>query len=62
MQRDFSPVQPKQVWSTDITHIVTDEDWLYLVMFIDLISRQVVSWSLKPHMRLDLMADALRIA
>ncbi|WP_155402872.1 DDE-type integrase/transposase/recombinase, partial [Ralstonia solanacearum] len=38
-----------QVWSSDITYIATDEGWLYLSVFIDLFSRQVVGWSLKPH-------------
>ncbi len=62
LQRDFSPAQPDQVWSTDITYIATDEGWLYLTVFIDLFSRQVVGWSLKPHMRTELVADALRMA
>ena len=62
LQRDFSPAQPNQVWSTDITYIATDEGWLYLTAFIDLFSRQVVGWSLKPQMRTELVADALRMA
>ncbi|CAH0447576.1 IS3 family transposase ISBxe1 [Ralstonia syzygii subsp. syzygii] len=62
LQRDFSPAQPDQVWSTDITYIATDEGWLYLTVFIDLFSRQVVGWSLKPHMRTKLVANALRMA
>ena len=51
LQRDFSPAAPDRVWSSDITYIATDEGWLYLAVVIDLFSRQVVGWSMKPHMR-----------
>jgi transposase InsO family protein len=43
-------------------YIATDEGWLYLAVAIDLFSRQVVGWSMKPHMRTDLVSDALRMA
>jgi transposase InsO family protein len=62
LQRDFSPARPDQVWSTDITSIWTDEGWLYLTVILDLFSRQVVGWSMKPHMRTELISDALRMA
>ncbi len=42
--------------------MATDEGWLYLVAVIDLFSRQVVGWSLKPHMRREMVIDALRMA
>jgi putative transposase len=51
LQRDFSPAEPDRVWSSDITYIATDEGWLYLAVVIDLFSRQIVGWSMKPHMR-----------
>jgi transposase InsO family protein len=62
LQRDFSPAAPDRVWSSDITYIATDEGWLYLAVVIDLFSRQVVGWSMKPHMRTELVSDALRMA
>ncbi|MCC8406025.1 IS3 family transposase [Paraburkholderia sp. MMS20-SJTN17] len=62
LQRDFSPTKPDQVWTTDITYLWTDEGWLYLTVILDLFSRQVVGWSLKPHMRTELVSDALRMA
>lgn len=46
-------------WVTDITHIRTHEGWLYLSVVIDLFSRQVVGWSMKPRMTTDLALDAL---
>jgi len=62
LARDFSPAMPNAVWTSDITYIATDEGWLYLAAIVDLFSRQVVGWSMKPHMRQDLVADALRMA
>ena len=40
----------------------TDEGWLYLAAVIDLFSRQVVGWSLQPHMQAGLVKDALAMA
>lgn len=60
--REFSPAAPDRVWTSDITYVATDEGWLYLVAVIDLFSRQVVGWSMKPHMRREMVIDALRMA
>ena len=62
LARDFSPAAPDRVWSGDITYIATDEGWLYLAAVIDLFSRQVVGWSMQPHMQASLVTDALRMA
>jgi transposase InsO family protein len=62
LQRDFSPAAPNQVWTSDITYVATAEGWLYLVVIIDLFSRQVVGWSMQPHMKAELVTDALRMA
>jgi putative transposase len=62
LDRQFMPSAPNQVWTSDITYVATDEGWLYLAVVIDLFSRQVVGWSMKPHMKKDLVIDALRMA
>jgi len=62
LDRNFQPEQPNAVWSGDITYIPTDEGWLYLAAVIDLHSRQVVGWSMAPHMQTSLVTDALRMA
>ncbi len=62
LERDFHPSTPDRVWSGDITYIATDEGWLYLAAVIDLFSRQVVGWSMQPHMQASLVTDALRMA
>lgn len=62
LNREFSPAAPDRVWTSDITYVATDEGWLYLVAVIDLFSRQVVGWSMKAHMRREMVIDALRMA
>jgi putative transposase len=62
LDRNFQPEQPNTVWASDITYIPTDEGWLYLAAVIDLYRRQVVGWSMQPHMQTSLVADALRMA
>jgi len=60
--RNFKPEEPNRVWTSDITYIATDEGWLYLAAVIDLHSRMVVGWSMQPHMRTELVSNALRMA
>lgn len=62
VQRRFTPAAPNIVWSGDITYLPTDEGWLYLAAVLELHSRQVVGWSLQPHMHSALVKDALLMA
>ncbi|WP_152486783.1 IS3 family transposase [Halopseudomonas pelagia] len=62
LDRQFEVSAPNVAWVTDITYIRTYEGWLYLSVVIDLFSRQVVGWSMKPRMTSDLALDALLAA
>ncbi len=62
LDRQFNPAQPNQAWATDITYIRTHEGWLYLAVVIDLFSRLVVGWSMKPMITKELVLDALLMA
>jgi putative transposase len=42
--------------------IPTSAGWLHLAVVIDLCSRRIVGWSLKDHLRSDLVLDALHQA
>ena len=59
LDRQFTVNQADQVWVTDITYIRTYQGWLYLAVVIDLYSRMVVGWSMKPSMHRDIVLDAL---
>ncbi len=53
------PQEPNRVWAGDITFIPTSSGWLYLAVVLDLGSRRIVGWSLAPHLRSDLVLEAL---
>lgn len=62
LERNFAPAAPNQAWSADLTYIWTDEGWLYLAVVLDLFNREVIGWSIKPHMTADIVIDALTMA
>jgi putative transposase len=62
LNREFTVDAPDRAWVTDITYIRTWQGWLYLAVVIDLHSRKVVGWSMKPTMARDLVIDALMMA
>ncbi|WP_312352181.1 IS3 family transposase [Pseudomonas sp.] len=59
LARQFKVSEPNKVWVTDITYIRTYEGWLYLAVVLDLFSRQVIGWSMKPRMCSDAMLMAV---
>ena len=62
VNREFSVASPDCVWVTDITYIRTWQGWLYLAVVLDLHSRAVVGWSMKPTIAKELVLDALMMA
>ena len=62
LQRDFCPAGPNRVWASDITYLRTRTGWMYLAVVIDLYSRRVVGWALRPRMKASLVCDAFDIA
>jgi putative transposase len=60
--RDFVAGRPNRVWLADITYVPTREGFLYLAFILDTYSRKVVGWSMAPHMRTELVVDALEMA
>jgi len=62
LDRQFEPEAPDSVWATDITYIPTGKGWLYLAVVLDLYSRKVVGWSMRPYLDRRLVVDALGMA
>lgn len=62
LEQQFTTEVPDQAWVTDLTYIRTYEGWLYLAVVLDLYSRAVVGWSMKPGMATELVLDALLMA
>jgi putative transposase len=60
--RDFSAEAPNRLWVADLSYLRCWEGVVYFAFVIDAFSRKVVGWQLAPHMRTDLVLDALRMA
>ena len=59
LQRRFTVSRPNEAWVTDITYIRTWQGWLYLAVVMDLFSRKVVGWAVKPTIHRELVLEAM---
>lgn len=59
LKQQFTVNTPDKAWVTDITYIRTYEGWLYLAAVMDLYSRKVIGWSMKPSLSKEIVLDAL---
>ncbi len=62
VERDFTATRPGVKFVGDITYIHTWAGFIYLATVIDCYSKKVVGWSIKDHMRTELVTDALNNA
>ena len=62
VQRDFTASTLDEKWCGDITYVQVGAAWLYVACVIDIRSRRVLGWSMAPHMRAELVIDALQAA
>lgn len=62
LKRNFSAAAPNKVWVGDITYIWTHEGWMYLATVIDVFSRRIVGWAMRPYLSQALAIEALRRA
>ena len=62
VNRDFSAEGPNQLWVADITYVPTWAGWLHLAVVLDAWSRRIVGWAMAPHLRAELVEDALAMA
>jgi putative transposase len=62
LKRQFTAPRPNVAWVTDITYIRTWEGWLYLAVVMDLFSRRIIGWAMRPTIHRELVLDALLMA
>jgi putative transposase len=62
LQQVFHAPAPNRVWTGDITAIPTAEGWLYLAVLLDLYSRRIVGWAVRPTLETDLVCAAWTVA
>jgi putative transposase len=62
VDRNFTADAPDRLWVADITYVPTFAGFLFLAVVLDVFSRRVVGWAMAPHMRAELVVDALDMA
>lgn len=62
LARRFTVTVPNRVWAADITAMPTRDGWLYLAVLVDLWSRRIVGWALRPTLAADVVCAALQVA
>jgi putative transposase len=62
LKQDFHAAAPNHVWTADITAIPTGEGWVYLAVLLDLYSRRVVGWAMRPTLETELVCAAWQMA
>ena len=62
VDRDFSATGPNQLWVADITYVPTWAGFLYLAVVLDVFSRRIVGWCMRPHLKTELILEALNMA
>jgi len=59
LNQNFEAEKPNTIWVSDITYIPTLEGWLYLVVILDLFSRQVVGWAMSDRLTSGFVVKAM---
>jgi putative transposase len=62
VERDFTATAPNQLWITDLTYVPTWTGVAYVCFITDVFSRTIVGWRVAPHMRTEMVLDAIEMA
>lgn len=62
LRRRFGVRRVNRAWGADITACWTREGWCYLAVILDLASRRVIGWAVRPTPSTELVLAALRRA
>jgi putative transposase len=62
VQRNFTAVQPNQLWVADLTYVKTKAGFVYVAFVVDVFSRRIVGWCVSTSLTSDLALDALEQA
>jgi len=62
VERRFVAGAPNRLWVADLTYLPTQAGYCYLAFILDVFSRRIVGWQIAPHMRTELVLDALEMA
>src|SRR3972149_723698 len=58
LEQNFHTDRPNKIWVSDISYVPTLEGWLYVVVILDVFSRQVVGWSMSDRLTAEFVIRA----
>lgn len=62
VERKFEADGPNMARLADIAYVKTRQGWLYLALVMDIWSRRVAGWSMRPNITAELADEALKMA
>ena len=62
VERNFVAPGANRLWVADITYLPTWAGFLNLAVVLDAFSRRIVGWAMEPHLRTELVLEALNMA
>jgi putative transposase len=62
LARRLVPTAVNPLWIADITYVRLSEEFIYLAVVLDALSRRVIGWGLADHLRAGLALEALEMA
>lgn len=62
LQQVFEAAAPDRIWAGDVTAVATRAGWLYLAVLLDVYSRRVIGWAMRPKPDLPVALQALEMA
>ncbi len=62
LNQEFGATAVNRKWAAHSTYIARREGWLYLAAVLDLCSRWVVGWAMRPTLAGELVSAVLRMA
>lgn len=62
VERNFRASGPNKLWVADITYVVTRAGFLYLAVVLDVWSRKIVGWSIRTHLKVEIVLERLEQA
>ena len=58
LARRFKPAALNQLWVADITYLRLRQEFVYLAVILDVFSRRVIGWALRPEIDTHLTLEA----
>ena len=59
LAREYNPLNPNELWCTDITYIWTRSGFVYLTSVMDLFSKKIIAWVISNSLNTDAVVKCI---